>query len=408
MTKRSVLVFLVTFCSFGTPYLNAQEPATVAKTLREFLSAGRALRSCGQAAKIPLRLKRRENPTMGRVFLVLKRQAQTNKSKTQDFSKEEIQKRCDLFEKKTNDVSRPTLKLLAAIVALEKNSAVEDLELLGALDRSLHLMTARARIREFIGRGSYDGMFSDLKDHGPRLRRAFLDLFQDRLEAEDVRDYAATAVAELCPKEERKEYLKAVSAVHMDVDEADHVRISAAVLMAKLGDRRAFDVEIKNHTDVVQRELGKESSLRHYPSLFNSYEVLGQLTLRVGAYERAAGLYTDYLNMLLVLCPYQTQPEVSRRRIARECYDFACILCRLKRLEFANFMLAESLNYGYRDFIWLNKDRDLLALRQTKGFAILMKHWRENKAKPGSLFFNEKRFLELAGRSPQPASRPNK
>jgi Flp pilus assembly protein TadD len=101
-----------------------------------------------------------------------------------------------------------------------------------------------------------------------------------------------------------------------------------------------------------------ESLARRLPKDVETLKALGDLCTRVGRYEE--GLAQD--TMLCALRP--TDPYVW--------YNLGCSLALLSRKREALNALTKAIRLGYRDFDWMNRDRDLQSLKDDQHFRGLL------------------------------------
>ena len=409
--KPFVVLLTAAFWAVGglvlTLPLAAQNPANQA--LKEFLIQTALLREVGPACSSYLRTRAREEADLAQVIVTLRRQALTKKGKSRHLSPEEIASCSDRWIARARVLLRSGSPVLPAVRHLRRTAKPLDKDILDSLEKAVHVHEVKQFLAPFLGRGTYPGMFEPLKSRGKSAVDALLFVFLDRREEGLMRAFAAEGVAELCAAENRADRRHVVAPVLQDASEGDGIKESAMILLARLGDAGPLRRKVRTGEGTISAELRKPHSRRNYPLLIQSYETNCNLLQRSGALREAAEVNTDYLRLLLSLCRYETQNEAARAGIARQCYDFACILARLGRNSFALYVLEMSFNWGFTGFDWAREDGELRNLRQDARFAAILKEWSEGNRKPGSLAWNDARFLELAGRvkpMTKPASRP--
>lgn len=110
-----------------------------------------------------------------------------------------------------------------------------------------------------------------------------------------------------------------------------------------------------------------EGLLEKKPDFSQALVLLGELYTRTGLIEK--GLEAD--RKLVKLRP---DDPVAH-------YNLACDYSLLKMPEQSLQALQTSLHLGYRDFGWLEKDRDLDFVRQDERFHQLLSRYTKNKAR---------------------------
>lgn len=381
-----------------------QSPLT--RPVDDFLKQAGIVRAFGPASNSHLRVMRREEPALALAIIKLRRQA----SKTKPTATAEpllVKAACA----KWIGISRVLLRFGVEVsTELDKRIPTaneQDTELLDALDQSLHVALVKAEIQKFSGKGTYRGMFDSLKPRVKKSTTAFLFVFSDRLESDLIRAYAAEGLAQLCPQEMRKEVRGVVHEVRNERDETPFVKETAMIVLARLGERKLLNATLLKHRNIVAQELAKKSDAeRSYPQLLLSYEKISSLLQRVGDIGEAAEINTDYLRLVLTLCNYKTQNPEARSSIAGQCYDFACQLSQLNRIDYGLHMLEVGFNWGLTAFDWAKEDKELSNLRKDPRFAILIDKWQKGKSKQGSMSFDDSEFLRIAGRIQKPTSKP--
>lgn len=113
-----------------------------------------------------------------------------------------------------------------------------------------------------------------------------------------------------------------------------------------------------------------ERLLEKKPDFSQALVLLGELYTRTGFIEK--GLEAD--RKLVKLRP---DDPVAH-------YNLACDYSLLKMPEQSLQALQTSLHLGYRDFGWLEKDRDLDFVRQDERFHQLLSRYTKNKARLSS------------------------
>lgn len=122
-------------------------------------------------------------------------------------------------------------------------------------------------------------------------------------------------------------------------------------------EKRDLDIEIGFLEGLVRRDPGYVDALQ---ILGDDYTKRGKFTL---------GLKID--QRLAVLCPHN----------ALVYYNLACSYSLTGRQEEAAEALERSLDYGYRDFKWLNDDPDLADLRDHSVYSRIKSKVRSLKIK---------------------------
>jgi tetratricopeptide (TPR) repeat protein len=101
-----------------------------------------------------------------------------------------------------------------------------------------------------------------------------------------------------------------------------------------------------------------EKLLKAYPDFIDVLVALGSAYTRRGLHEQ--GLRVD-----LRLAQLRGEDPITW-------YNLACSYSLLKRVEEAMASLRESINRGYRDLSYMQKDPDLLCLRQSPKYRQLL------------------------------------
>ncbi len=385
---------------------SAQEP--IDHSLKSFLADAATIRELGPMAHSALQTMAREEPELALPILVLRRQADRRKQ-TLKADAPTAKFLCSSWIAKARALSRLGVDVSGRLDVLSQSVAASDKAVLLALDQSIHVGLAMEAIKKFLGRGTYRGMFADLKNRAPKISRAFLYIFSDRIQTTMIRAYAAEGIAELCPKTERADFRKEVNAIHSEEDETSAMKDTAMILLARLGDRKLLDARLLKNRNIVVEELRKDAAERNLQVLLLSYQQSADLLQRVGDIKTAAEVNTDYLRLVLSLCTFASQNPEARGNIAGQCYDFACLLSQLKRIDFALYMLETSFNWGFNAFDWAVADKDLSQIRKDSRFKLLLESWRSGETKPGSVLFDDKTYMKKAGRAQaksQPSTKP--
>ena len=378
------------------------------KSLDRFLAQSAKVRTLGPSAVGPLGVMKREEIALALPILELRRQARSTTQSLQ-LKEDEAKALCASWVSQARVLSRLGVEFSSRLDKKAAIAKVDDRDLLFALDRAIHIRLAQEAIGKYLGRGAFHGMYDHLKSRGLKIAQAFLFIFSDRIESAMKRAYAADGVAELCPPANRSAFRKKIALIHGDDDETPAMKDTAMILLARLGDRKLLDARLLENRNIVVEELSKEAGERSYRKLLLSYQQSADLLQRVGDNDTAAEVNTDYIRLVLNLCTFASQTAEARSNIAGQCYDFACILSQLGRIDFALHMLETSFNWGLTAFDWAKTDKDLTALRKHPGFNPLVERWQSGKSKPGSIAYNDATYLTKAGRvTPvsKPTSRP--
>ena len=391
--NKLVCIFVILVC--GAPVF-AQKDET-ANRLEKLMTACSELRNPAAAPR--LLVLRRELPEFARPILVLRRQALASRAQL-ELDEKTIETIVTRFRDAARALAKNPNGAIKAVDARRAATEGVDRDLLDAWDRALHLRVADAAIQRFVARGAWDGMFRDLLGtKRPRVARACMDLFLDRLNDAGYRGYAAQGAAELAPKDERAAWAKEALQVYRQDDEAVAVRRTALVLAKRLGRDDEFDAEVKGLEDFVAAQMKLLPGKRDLKRLLVVQEELVELLGRANLIERALPYEAAYCRLLLGNCSYETQPPEARSGIAGALYDFACRLARGKRGRAALHVLEHALSWGFSDLNWVESDPELASIRNEDGLAEKIASWRDGKKERGSLVFDPKRWDRIVTES---------
>ncbi len=390
----------------------AQQPLELG--IKSFLRQSDLLRSCGKRADVALGKKRRENPELALPLLVLRRQAIKVTEARKDVTAEKVGALCQALVDDGLALLKVGTKISPFLDSRIEKASTDNRAVLEALDRSIYIQEAKRAIKPFLGRGTYRGMFQAHAEEASKMTKAFLFIFSDRSSGSAMtRAYAAEGVAELCPQSELAKTREAVSAIFTAKDESSAMKDTAMILLARLGDRSHVNRALLIHRNIVAKQLKLPHEKRSYPTLLFSYEYMSDILQRVGDLKTVAEINADYLGLVFSLVNYKNQSPEARSNIAAKCYDFACVLSQLGRVEFGLYILETSFSWGFSAFDWANEDKELKRLRQDPRYGALVKKWRSRKAELGSFVFDGPTFLAKAGRTAsgntsRPTSRKSK
>ncbi|MCB9831080.1 MAG: hypothetical protein H6807_01295 [Planctomycetes bacterium] len=371
----------------------AQEAAA---TVADFLKRARPLRQDDACAR--LLVLRREHPRLIRPIIVLGEQARALAAAEPRSTARIDELATALADCGETLIDRPRPAIVELDALLAAGATDDDRLLLLALDRALHLRIADTVIRRFEDRGAFAGMYRDLHGQDPRLARAYMDKFLDRLESLGHRGHAAQAVAELAGPDQREAFAAEAARVLAQEDENDEVRRGALVLMKRLGRGQEFDAAVAAELAVVREENAKERGKRSIARLLVALENLVDLNGRAGIDAEALRLDRDYCGLLLRECSFETQSGEARAGIAGALYDFSCRLSRAAALPAAEYVLELALAWGYSGFDWLASDPDLANLRGREGFGERIAAWRADRRPEAATRFTPERFDAVVGR----------
>src|SRR3569832_1557177 len=110
-------------------------------------------------------------------------------------------------------------------------------------------------------------------------------------------------------------------------------------------EKRDLDIEIGFLEGLVKRDPGYVDALQ---ILGDDYTKRGKFTLGLKIDQRLA---------------------VLRPRDSLDYYNLACSYCLTGKMEEAAEAIEQALDYGYRDFYWLNEDPDLVELRDLDAYS---------------------------------------
>ncbi|MFT7620479.1 MAG: hypothetical protein ACI97A_004136 [Planctomycetota bacterium] len=392
--------------------VSGQSP--ISGAIDRFLRQAQVVRTYGAGANTHLRVMRREEPALALPILRLRRQANLMKP-TAKADATGVKAHCAKWVGIARVLLRFGIDVSSELEKKRPQASQADREVLEALDRALHIVLAKIEIKKFTGKGTYNGMFDALIPRAKKITRAFMFILSDRLEEALVRGFAAEGLAQICPRDMRKEVRVLVGEIYQERDETPFIKETAMVVLARLGDRKILNQTLAKHRAIIATELAKKSDAeRSFPKLLLSYEKISVLLQRVGDVATASEVNTDYLRMIFSLCRFSTQNESARANIAGQCYDFSCQLSQLGKVEFGLHILEAGFSWGLTAFDWAKEDKELTNLRKDPRFSALIDKWQKGNAALGSVKYNDVIYLTKAGRTvdgskgatSKPTSRP--
>ena len=250
---------------------------------------------------------------------------------------------------------------------------------------------ARRAFLKFAGKGTFDGMYNDLRNHQPRMLGAFMTIFLNRDDDSNDRNLAAEGVAQFATKGE-KEILTRLADVESDVSERPEIRESAMKVMARLGDRGPLNKLLGTLQSQIAAEQAKPQEQMNVFAILSLQNRIAFMLHVIGDYKMALGQYLN-TGFAATNLPYDQLNDQAKGFFASVFYNCACAASRVENSEIAVWALNQHYNFGGNLGDWPLEDGDLEYARRDKAFAAAMKTWRDGK-KPGSFEFDREAMMK--------------
>lgn len=233
------------------------------------------------------------------------------------------------------------------------------------------------------GIGFYDGQFQTLKKLGDRTIGILKEIatgeydFMNPLpkyirESQLLRNHLkvlAIRAIGIIGSEKQLPFLKKHFNVKNSVHEIDNISQNAAYSMYRLGYKKPIDkirtlLERKtNNTPEGPPGLMRRVQRRWMRKLGNVYSLLGENKKALQTYRKLLGLMGSSGG--------RKQVSESNNKIIW--YNMACTYARMDKVDKALNALQKSVDKGYTDYHWMQKDQDLDPLRDRDEFQMLIK-----------------------------------
>jgi tetratricopeptide (TPR) repeat protein len=207
------------------------------------------------------------------------------------------------------------------------------------------------------GTGFFENQFLGIKNLGSQTLTHLDTLVKDHLKGLEFQQLSCRAMGELGNVEAiplLKSYINNPF-IHESIQE------EAIYTLAELGDRQILDGILQNYQKILANpRLSPNVKIAYYTRLATMY-------YRIKEFDKSIESYVHCI---------QLDPTQSLTY-----YNLACMYAKLSQPEKAIENLNLSVQYGYEDLDWIQKDGDLVVLHQEPGFVALIQKLKAKKDK---------------------------